>query len=353
MIKFLKTLPLLLLIFLLISCGAEKNVYTDKQFFAMDTLIALRLDVPEESAESAVSADEAAAECERITLEIENILSRTKPESDLSALNGAIDVMLSPNPVLLSVLETAVRLSELTGGAYDPTVGTLTETWNILGDDFTPPEAEKIREALSHVGTDKLTITENGIEKQDPDCIVDLGGAGKGYAAQEIVTYLSGTGIRGGLVSLGGNVGVFGEKADGSPYKIGIRDPDDAASVVGYLYISNGFVAVSGDYERYAEYGGIRYHHIFDPKTGYPVMNGVRSVAVYSVNGTTADILSTALFVMGVDDAMELYREGSLTFEAVFLTNDGKIVLTPGLTEEKFELASDKYVLDGTETAEG
>ena len=107
--------------------------------------------------------------------------------------------------------------------------------------------------------------------------------------------------------------------------------------MIGYCYLGSGFVSVSGDYERYFEYDEKRYHHIIDPKTGYPAESGLSSVAVVSSNGAAADALSTALFVMGADKALEFYNEGKISFEAVMVKSDGEIVLTPGIAE-KFEI---------------
>ena len=234
-----------------------------------------------------------------------------------------------------------IRLSSLTGGAFDYTLGNLTELWNITGGgprgDSTPPAQHEIDAALSHCGRDKIKITGDRISKLDVNVKIDFGGIGKGMAAQQLLEYLSTTDVEYGLVSIGGNIGVFGEKPEYGNYKIGIRDPIDTSGVIGYCYIGSGFVSVSGDYERYFESDGVRYHHILDPKTGYPAESGVHSVAVIASNGAAADALSTALFVMGVDKSLEFYSEGSLSFEAIFVTDSGEIVTTPGISEDMFE----------------
>jgi len=237
------------------------------------------------------------------------------------------------------------EIAVLTEGAYDPTVGSLTNLWNVTGGGPVPSRGD-IREAMKHIGINNLSVDGTTIEKKDPLTRIDLGGVGKGYTLQALLTYLSSTDIPYGIVSMGGNIGVFGSKGNETPYKIGIKDPRNTDGIVGYLYAGGGFVSVSGDYERYFEEGGERYHHIINPATGYPADNGLTSVVCYTQNGASADALSTALFVMGLDKAMEFYAEGSISFEAIFITEDYEIHMTDGIREmELFELTASKYTL--------
>ena len=145
------------------------------------------------------------------------------------------------------------------------------------------------------------------------------------------------------VLSLGGNVALIGEKPDG-PFRVGMRDPGNPADNLGVLLLDGGFVSVSGSYERYFEEGGIRYHHIFDGRTGYPAESGLLSAAVIADNGTLADALSTACFVMGAERTLALYEDGTFSFEAVLVREDGSVTLTPGL-EDRFEAREDVRVL--------
>ena len=123
-----------------------------------------------------------------------------------------------------------------------------------------------------------------------------------------------------------------------------------AKTIVGYLYIPSGFVSVSGDYERFFRQDGVVYHHILDPETGWPADTGISSVAVHTTNGASADALSTALFVMGLEEGMALYESGKIQFEAVFITADNRIIVTPGLLEDgRFEMTSKEYTMGETE----
>ncbi len=335
-----------LLLFSGCAVGQNPSDYTDTYFFGMDTYITLRLanktvdgeEIPEEEQKSAAEG------CANILKEADRLFSAHNEKSELYALNQSVNVMMNADSELLALLDTVFALHDATDGAYDPTLGGLSDLWNVTGGGPVPSE-EAIAAALSHTGCDKFTVSGTTITKSDMDTKLDLGGAGKGYAAGKLLHYLSQTKIPYGLVSLGGNIGVFGEKPDGEPYKIGIKDPNNTDGVIGYLSIKNGFLSVSGDYERFFYEGSKRYHHILDPKTGYPAESGLRSVACYASNGTTADALSTALFVMGVDRAMALYEEETLSFEAIFVTSDNRVLTTPGIADQ-FDLTNDRYTMD-------
>ncbi len=318
------------LVLLFGGCAREPEEYRDTVFFAMDTYITVRLagaGVTEEQ------LDEASAECERIVRELESVLSAHDPESELYALNHSDTEFTEISETLKDVLTMVYDIHGITDGAYDCTLGGIAELWNITGGGPVPVQ-EDIDALLAHTGYDKITLDEkrSTVMRSDTDVQLDLGGIGKGAAADRLIWYLEETDIPYGLVSVGGTIGVFGDKPDGTPYKIGIRDPDDPNGVIGYFLIDEGFVAVSGDYERYFEENGVRYHHIFDPSTGYPADSGLRSTAVYSFNGAQADALSTALFVMGADATLELY-ENYDSFEAVLVSDDG-IVQTEGARTE-------------------
>ena len=329
---------ILLLLALLSSCGS-KEAYEDRVIFGMDTYITLR--VPKGELSSA-DLDEVEQKCAYIVAKNEKLMSSHSEDSVIYGLNGKVDTVIGADEALLTVIDASLRIEELTGGAFSPALGELTELWNVAGGGPVPSE-EDIAEAMKKISSASIKTEDGNIKIENNGCRIDLGGIAKGYTAQEMVEYLASTDLSYGLVSVGGNVGVFGTKEDGEKFKVGISDPDNTSSVVGYVYMSSGFLAVSGDYERYFEENGKRYHHIIDPATGYPAESGLRSVAVLSNNGTYADALSTALFVMGVDEAMKLYSDGRVSFEAIFLTDSGEIVLTDGLKNGAFELNSKKY----------
>lgn len=328
------------LIFVLSSCGKEAEQYEDRVIYGMDSYVTIRL--PKGAADSE-TLDEIEKTCARIIEKNEKLMSSHKEDAVVYGLNRDVDSIVGANEALVSVMESALQIEELTDGAFSPTLGALTELWNVTGGGPVPDDYD-ILEALGHISSDALNVNGENISFDSNDgCRIDLGAIGKGYTAQELVEYLSTTDVPYGIVSVGGNVGVFGSKNSGEKYKVGISDPDDKSSAVGYIYMDSGFLSVSGDYERYFEQDGKRYHHIIDPATGRPAESGLRSAAALVPDGANADALSTAIFVMGADRALELYKSGRVRFEAVLITSDGEIILTDGLKNGEFELNSKKY----------
>lgn len=273
------TLPLLLW-----GCGEPNATQT---IFAMDTVMTFQ-----------VWGTDAPQAVQRISDTISDLESCYNREG---LARGAADP---------AVLQEALDLSRRTGGAFDPQLGSVTALWNFTAEDPKIPTAEQICDALQ--------------EKT-----WDLGGAIKGYAGQKCVDILKEMQIDRAILNLGGNVQTYGQKKDGTPWQVGIQDPQ-GGDPVGILAVEGtASVVTSGDYQRFFEVDGVWYHHILDPKTGYPANSGLRSVTVICRDGMTADCLSTALFVMGLEQGSAFWRD-SLDFEAVFLTEDGKIYATQG-----------------------
>lgn len=292
----------------------------------MDTVIELNI-----SARSDVS--ELFDECEALILSIERSVSVTSETGDIAKLNR--DGQALCGDIAVELLSQAREIGYLTDGAFDCTVLPIKEVWADAEDRGTLPTADEIETALSRVSYDNISIDGNGVTLSD-GVRLDLGGIAKGYAADKVVALVESRseeyGITGGLLSFGGAISVFGAKADGSAYRIGLRDPDDASLTVGSIAVEHGHVSVTGDYERYFSIEGKQFCHVLNPKTGYPINGELRSVAVISDDGTLSDGLSTALFVCGYEDGLRLYESGVADFEAVFIFKDGSIKTTAGVS---------------------
>lgn len=298
--------------------------------FAMDTVIDLSFDAPAGEEENLTSG------CLTLIREQEGCLSKTAEGSAVSEFNASETGMERVPGALCDLVSLGCEVSRATDGAFDLTLGRLISLWNIGENPDTIPGEEEIREALSHSGTEKITLTYGAVcslAKSDPELTIDLGGIAKGYIAQQTVSYLKTHGAVRGVLQFGGNVATFGEKADKTPWRIGLRDPQNTAETMGYLELhGENYISVSGGYERYITVDGKVYHHILSGKSGYPASSGLLSAAVISSDGALADALSTALFVMGWGETERLYESGTFSFEAVLMEEDGQIYTTPGIT---------------------
>ncbi|MBQ8005199.1 MAG: FAD:protein FMN transferase [Clostridia bacterium] len=326
----MRKLTVLLLVLLMLGGCSQNDEYVSRSVVAMDTIIDIKI-IEGEQDESAIIDG-----CEAMISEIEGIISKTIKDSDTYIANTEIDIMLDTSPVFAELILRSLRISELTEGAFDVTVGAIKELWEKSAEEGTEPTKEQIEACLLHSGFENISIDEGCFEKRYKDLMIDLGAIGKGYAAARVCDYLTECGVDGAILSFGGNVALVGKKKNEKPFVVGVKDPNNTEDVIGYLYLEGGFVSVSGDYERYIEIGGKKYNHIIDPKTGYPVSNGIHSVSVVCDDGVLADALSTALFVMGKDRAIEFYNSGSCDFEAVIVSDEG-VFVTDGL-KEKFSL---------------
>lgn len=234
-------------------------------------------------------------------------------------------------------LTACQELAKDSEGAFDVTIAPLSWLWNIEGEHPTVPDEADIDRALKQVGYDRLQRGEKGVQ-------LDLGAVGKGIACDEIAelsrsfTKLSGT------ISIGGSIAVLGHKPDNTPWKLGIQNPrGETGEVMGILAIDRDcFLSTSGDYEKYFMENGKRYHHILDARTGYPAASGLISVTILSDSGLESDALSTACFVLGMEQGMALVKKYGA--EAVFIDEGKQVTVTEGL-KDIFEITDEEYRL--------
>lgn len=306
---------LLLACLLLAACGME--MVAAREFFAMDTLMQVKV------WGSAEAADDARQEL----LRLEKLLSVTSKDSDISRLNLNQTATVCEETAVL--LQTALALSARTGGAFDPTVYPLVQLWGFTEETQHVPQHDALQAALARVSTENVIVSGSKVELKN-GAQIDLGAIAKGYAAERCAALLAAADIKAALLSLGGNVQTVGSKPDGTKWAIGIADPAQPTHSLATLRFTGSLALVtSGGYQRYFEEDGVRYHHILDPETGMPAQSGLASVTILADSGTLADALSTALFVMGLEKATEFWR-ASDDFEAVFITDSGDIFATQG-----------------------
>ncbi|MBR1969583.1 MAG: FAD:protein FMN transferase [Clostridia bacterium] len=308
----MKKLPifLLIIIFLLCSC-AEKRI--TKQTFSFDTVINITADKSDEK-----KISEALTKCQKF----EKIFSRTNPESELYKVNcGAKELK---NEHLSHVINFGIEMSRLTDGAFDITIAPLSDVWNIK-ERTAPPGKSEIEQALKNVGYEKISFSPFNLNNTK----IDLGALAKGYIADRLREEFVKSGCENAIIDLGGNIALIGE------YTVGIRDPESPEKIFATIKLKDKSAVTSGSYQRYFEYNGNRYHHIIDPRTGYPTSNSIASVTVISPLSMHADALSTAIFVMG-EAGLKLLKSFPDT-DALILFENGEILTSDGF-KEKYDL---------------
>ncbi len=305
--------------------AGSRDEPASREIFAMDTYMTVT--AYGDNAKKAVT--EAVA---RIT-KLDEMLSAEGETGEIAGLNACGKQILSEDA--LRLVESALSLWRDTDGAFNPAIYPLMELWGFPDRNFRVPDADELAEVLPLTNADNIVVCEESGEvsfKKD-GMKLDLGGIAKGYTSAEIIRLFRENGITKGLVSLGGNVQALGTKPDGTCWRIAIRHPYDQETYLGILEIADKAVITSGGYERYFEQDGKRYHHILDAKTGYPAQNGLVSVTIVSGDGTLADGLSTALFVMGQEKAAEYWRAHCTQFDIILYTEDGELFVSEGISD--------------------
>ena len=265
-------------------------------------------------------------------------ISVTDKNSDVYAVNHSSGQTVTVDWKTAELLSFALDMAEETNGALEPTIYPVLTAWGFTtGKNRVPAETE-LAELLEKVGYDKVELNNDQIQ-MEPGGMIDLGAVGKGYAGDEAAQILRERGITAALLDIGGNIQAIGTKPDGSDWRVGLKDPF-SGGVLGIIQVSDVAVVTSGNYERFfTGEDGIVYWHIIDPATGHPVENGIASVSVIASEGKLCDALSTALFVMGLENAQDYWRQRR-NFEMILIMEDGDIYLTEGI-RDSFSLNSE------------
>lgn len=322
---------------ILSGCG-RKSIRVTATNTAMGTVVQHSIYVSEERVGATV-VNELQEELERLEKEC---LSWRMEESQVAMINrqagqpeGAI-----VDGELYDYLKEIWKISEESDGALDVTVGQVTRLWNLdewagqqnswRWQEYSVPEKVQIENLLEHTGFEKVTLGEGSIHMPSGFSL-DLGAVGKGIACDRISKYLKmQEEINGAVISVGGSVITYGNKPDGTAWNVAIMHPREEGTYLGTLSLQGEwYVATSGDYERYVEKDGQRYHHIMNPRTGYPADSGLCSVTILSHNGLLSDALSTACFVLGPEEGLKL--AGKMGVEALLVTEELDIIMTEGM----------------------
>lgn len=260
--------------------------------------------------------------------EVEDLADQWDEDSPLVRFRRGEDTRLPPE--ITQVLESALKVAHLSSGAFDPTMGELVALWGFDRGEHQVPDPEKISGAKGSMGYERISVGEAGVQVTGQPVWLELAGIAKGFAVDEGIRVLRESGVRAGIVNAGGDLRTFGTKPGGKPWRIGVQDPDDSQGMVGVISLVDGSVATSGDYERYFEVDGVRYHHILDPSTGRPSRSVIRGVTVVAPECVLADALATAVFVMDTGRGRELL-EGQDGVEGIWVLDGGLIRTTAGI----------------------
>lgn len=319
---------LVLTLSLLPGCQAKASQDT---IFAMDTVMTLTV--------YGGKGEQGIEEATQLLYALQDTLSATDENSPISALNAAQGDWVDVGEETAGLLARSQELCGLTGGALDITAYPAVQAWGFISKDYRVPNGEELQQLVDSIDYSALEVdAAQGLARLPEGMEVELGAVAKGYAGDRLAQLMEELGVDSAIFSLGGNVQAVGDKPDGSPWRVGIQDPDGAGNLA-ILEVSDQAVVTSGGYQRYFEQDGEIYWHILDPDTAAPARTGLKSVTVIGPEGLVCDGLSTALFVLGEEAGLSLWRDHpELEAELLLVREDGSLVLTSGL-EESFSLA--------------
>ncbi|BDB00308.1 FAD:protein FMN transferase [Clostridium botulinum] len=313
-----------------VGCDSKSEEPISRETYLMGTIINIK--AYGKNADKAVQAS-----VDKIS-DIENKMSLNISTSEVNKINknaGIAPVKVSKNT--FDVVKASLIYSEKSKGSFDITVEPLVSLWGIGTDKARIPSKDEISNALKLINYKDVIINEkeSTVMLKRKGQAIDLGAIAKGYTADELKEVLLNYNVSSAFLSLGGNVYVLGNKPDKTLWKIGVQNPlEPRGDYLGIVSVSDKSVVTSGNYERFFERNGKRYHHIFDTKTGYPAEKGLISVSIISDKSIDGDALSTSVYTLGLDEGKKLI-ESLKGVEAIFVTNDKKVYVTSGLKDFK------------------
>ena len=304
------------------SESVSENDKYSSDIFAMDTYMSLT--AYGAKAEDAVTV--AIHEIQRL----DAMFSVGNTDSDVTTANMQGSATVSDETAYL--VEQSLEISRKTDGAFDITIYPVMELWGFTTKNYKVPQADELQETLKRVSYENVSLKDHELVLKN-NAQIDFGGIAKGYTSSRVMQIFKEYGIEHGMVNLGGNVQTLGTKTDGTAWRVAIQSPQGGNQYLGILETSDQAVITSGGYERYFEENGVTYHHIIDPKTGYPSDSDLTSVTIVCADGTKADALSTSFFVMGLQKAESFYENTDLDFDVILLTKDNQIYISEGIAQ--------------------
>jgi len=319
---------------------AKEQTYVKKPYVKEDTLMDTYVTIKaygESKSKVKRAVDKAMAEIKRIDV-LMNFYDKNSEISKINKKDGANPVKISNDT--MKIISLSLAYAEKTGGAFDPTIGALTSLWD-FGKEKMPSESEMEKNLpLVDYHFIELNKEKKTISLQKEGMKLDFGGAAKGYAIDKAMDILIKEGVSGALITTGSTTKVAGLKAKKDLWKIGIQNPrfhDGEEDVMGIISTTDKSMSTSGDYQRYFIKDKVRYHHILNPKTGMPAQECISVTIITDLGAAEADILSTAVFVMGYPKGMDFIKQNN-NIEGIMVTADGAVHVSPGLREKVEDL---------------
>lgn len=303
----------------------------EKTTVAMGTVVTLKL-----------FGFEADNDLDKIETEINglenSVLSWRKEGSDIYRINGGAGSPVSVSPDTVKIIGQCSEISGDCNGVFDLSIGNVTKLWDFGGENQRLPSENEIKAALGNVGYKNVSVSGNAVQIKKGQSL-DLGAVGKGFTCDKIKELLDKGKTKSAVISVGGSLLIYG----GRSFSVGIVNPDNDKQSMGTLKLKNVCVSTSGNYEKFFEQDGKRYHHILNATTGYPATSEFKSVTVVCESGLLSDALSTACYIVGYRKSVEILKKYDA--EAVFIFNNNAVKVTDGLSD-KFTVTDDGYTLD-------
>ena len=335
-----KLLIIFCVLFLFLTgCKQEQiDSYSETGFY-FDTVITISIYDRDINGEALIN------ECFKMCKDFQVKIDKNNVESDIYKINTSKGKAVNISETTYSLIEKSFYYSELSKGKFDISIGSLVDLWDINNNNKVPP-IKSITKCLKTIGYKNILLLENNtIKLSNPDAKLDLGGLAKGYVGDLLKQYLLDNGVKSAIIDLGGNIILVGSKnADPSPcdFKVGIGKPfGETNQYIATIQASNKSIVTSGIYQRYFESNGKIYHHILDPKTGYPVNNNLFSVTIISDKSVDGDGLSTSIFSLGLKEGLSTINQLQ-NIEAIFVTSENEIIVSDGLNIDNDNLITIK-----------
>ena len=310
---------LIILSVLLLSVSCTENTVSDSRI-AMGTIVSVTL---------SESDDDKIDDIFSYIYLLDSMISRYNEKSYIAMINSnaGISPVTVPDEVY-ELMKVSLEMAKETDGLFNPAIAPLSSLWGFGTEDARVPSSDEIKGVLPLLDWRKIKLSDddNSVFLESEGMAIDLGAVGKGWAADMIDSYLDELGVEHALVNLGGNVLLHGGKADGSAWRVGIRNPENLSSSYASVAIEDGTVITSGGYQRYIEKDGEIFHHILNPETGYPFQTDILSATVIGDSGTLSDMLSTVIFASGSDKAEEIADKHDVSI--ILKLTDGSVINT-------------------------